>query len=295
MGLLAIHGLDYDGGHPETKGVSPAGQVVTVPRHEHRVSLDFTHIELDLRYAFAQRREAWLRLPYEIKSQRADLRIPSGATPAEVDAITRNRDLHHRSDTYEGPADLMLLVARRRSGVFTTGDALTLALGSSLPTGQTERDPMLAGRRGQRHLHIQFGTGTFDPLLEGYYHVPLSAQWHLSPFATGRLPFYENRKTYRGSIQVSAGLSLLRRLNERWSLSLNQVSYFQDYAHWAGTRDPNTGLLAHSAGGGVNLKIGERSLLNLGLRQTYAQRALSSDSDAFEQGPVLELGWTTSF
>ena len=123
-GLTVLRGFTYDGGHPETKGLSPTGQVITVPRHEHQVSLDLTRIETSIAYSFPSLWEVQIRIPYDIKEQRTSVRFSSPMTVAEIDAALRNGSIHHRDATYDGLADFHLLGAYRWLGAWVDGDSL---------------------------------------------------------------------------------------------------------------------------------------------------------------------------
>ena len=100
----------------------------------------------------------------------------------------------------------MVLVTHRKQGVFREGDSLSLSLGTTLPTGKTEEDPFELGDSGLKHLHIQFGTGTFDPLLELNYSMPVAGKLGLGAYALGRFPAYENSKTYQGPMEITSGV-----------------------------------------------------------------------------------------
>lgn len=281
-------GFDFEGGHDEHRGLDASGSVIDVPLHKHRVSLDFTRIAPAIQYTFSDGWDVWLRLPYDIKDQSVDIGLVEPATAAEQESIKRNAQLHHRDESYEGFSDLKLLVARWRSGVFKDNAVLEIAFGTSLPAGQTETDPFKAGDAGEEHLHIQFGTGTFDPLLEGYYAVPLPGSFVFRGYALGRFPLYENSKSHRAPVEVTSGLSLGRHeLLPRLSLRGVYSFFLQGYGHWDGTRDPNSGLLSHSVVLGATVNLPGRSNLGLGWRYPFAQRTLSNQGDAFEQGPTF--------
>src|SRR5688572_1763914 len=71
-------------------------------------------------------------------------------------------DIHHRNETLDGLGDPWLLLhGARNSGPWT----LSARAGASLPLGRTEPNPFALGREGLPHQHIQFGTGTVDPML----------------------------------------------------------------------------------------------------------------------------------
>ncbi len=285
--LQTTGGLDYDGGHLERHGVSPAGEVVDVPLHEHRVSLDFARLELSYERTFRENWDVWVRLPYEIKRRRASIVELAPATPEERAAIERNLAIHHPTRTLEGLSDARVLVARRLVGAGRAGAALDLAVGTTLPTGRTEGDPFVAGDAGLEHEHVQFGSGTFDPVLEAYYSAPLGPRWLVGGFFTGRIPFYDNDKTYRGSPEVNAGVSTLRRIGGRLSIQANLAGYYQDFAHWDGARDVNSGLRSLSGMLSATVALRGGVQLDVGLRLPIAQQTLLDGGDGFEPGPTV--------
>ena len=289
-----LQGFGFEGSHPETKGLSPTGQVIQVPLHEHVVKLDFTRIELAARYGIAEDWQVIGRLPYDIKRQRSRVRFIAPATAAEKQAMLRNMEIHHRDETYYGFSDASVLGARRHASVLSNGDVLILAAGSSIPIGRTESDPFEAGDRGEQHRHIQFGTGTFDPLLEVTYRLPLPAEFWTAAHLTGRFPFYENRKTYRGPIEATASATLGYALLSDLDLHTGYLLYYQSFAHWDGKRDINTGLVAHMATAGVSFRPTDGSAVGLHARIPIAQQPLG-DGDAFEQGLTLILNGSLRF
>jgi len=287
--LQTFGGFGFEGGHLETHGIAPDGSVVDVPLHRHLVSVDFVRLDLEYDHTFRDNWDVWFRLPYEIKRRTADIELLAPATDAELAAIERNREVHHRSATLSGFGDGRALVARRLPNVARGGDVLDIAFGSTLPIGETEEDPFVAGDAGVAHEHIQFGTGTFDPLLEVYYTTPLGRSLSLGAFATGRLSLYENDKTYRGPAEMSLGINTLYRLNGRMALQGGLIGFYQGYAHWDGSRDVNSGLRSLAGSLGVTLAGPGGTQVHLGLRHPLLQETLDAAGDVFEQGPSLLL------
>ncbi len=239
-----------------------------------------------MEYALTDTWALLLRTPYDIKEQTAEIGFLGTVPPDEGEAITRNRDIHHRTETYKGLSDLMLLGTHRRRDIFREGDFFRFSAGSTLPVGKTEEDPYELGDHGLEHLHIQFGTGTFDPLLEANYRMTLPRQFSLGAFGLGRLPFYENRKTYRGPIEVSSGVTLNYHWKPGLTLHGNTTVHYQSFAYWKGERDLNSGLV--TAGGlfGAAIRAGESTILGFDLRVPFSQKTLA-EGDAFKQGLTL--------
>ena len=75
--------------------------------------------------------------------------------------VVPDGDIHHRNETLLGPGDPWLMaVTGRRMGAWSAA----VRGGVTIPLGRTEENPFELGRRGLPHQHIQFGTGTWDPL-----------------------------------------------------------------------------------------------------------------------------------
>ena len=257
------------------------------------MSLDIARIEATAGLAVDAFTEVLLRVPYDVKQQRAGLRFPNPMTQAEMDAAWAASRLHHRTETYAGLADFELLASHGRGSLWRTGDALRLRIGLTLPVGKTERDPYQRGEAGLFHRHIQFGTGTMDPVAEIDYGVPVWRGLSLRASSRLRASLYENPKTYRGPVEfaVSAGAS--------WALGAGLTPHaayeflHQGTAHWDGHQDANTGLQVHALTLGVGVALGAGFHLGADVRLLLGQRTLVGNGEAFEQGPtvLLSLRW----
>ena len=271
--LTTLYGSNFEGNHLSTEGNAADGSSVAVPLYRHEVSLDLAHVELGLQYTIATDWDLLARIPWEEKRQQAGIALVDAATPSEVEAMRRNIDIHHRSITLRGFSDLMFL-GRHRSGPFT------FAGGVTVPTGHTIEDPYALGDRGIQHLHIQFGTGTFDPLFEASYTRPAFG----ATFAT-RLPLYENKHGFQAPPDGTLSAYASRRVSERWQLRLEGALYGQGYGHWNGERDENSGMFGTSIAAGATVKLRD-VFLSADVRYPIAQRTLH-EGDAFTQGPMF--------
>lgn len=290
-----MRGTDYQASHDEDQGINSSGQVVSTPQHRHRVSLDFVRIELGMQYTFENDWDLWTRLPYDIKKRSAEVELVDAALTSEQADMQRNLDLHHRDETLEGLSDMHVLLAHSESDLIAKGDITIFAFGTSLPTGRTQEDPFVAGASGLPHEHMQFGTGTFDPLLELYYGCPISTEFRGSAFGMGRFPFYENDKGYQGSTEVTLGLALSHATTDWLTLHASLSGFYQDHAHWNGTRDINSGIISTNWMIGAEFHTAQGMHTNLNVRFPISQRTLSNSGDSFEQGPVLLFTTSYSF
>jgi hypothetical protein len=105
-----------------------------------------------------------------------------------------------------------------------------------------EEDPFALGARGLRHQHIQFGNGSFDPLLM----VDVSRNFgrvDFSAYAQTQLTLYENRKGFQAGnrfftgvqagtlviprLTAAIGVDLMSERPERWGGEIEQDGNLQ--------------------------------------------------------------------
>jgi len=296
VSLNITRGTGLEGGHMEDMGLSAPGMPVSVPDHRHAVELGIVRHELVTTYSFAENRDVWLRVPYDVKDRTASLvDIDPAATPAEITAMQNNLEIHHGTKTLKGFSDFSLLAAEKTWDVLREGDILAVAVGTSIPVGKTEDDPYVLGEAGLPHEHIQFGSGSFDPLLEVYYFSPVAEGVHFSGSVLGKFPLYENSKGYRAPVQLSSTLSLALTPTDQLNLHAGWSFYYESYAHWDGKRDINSGITTNAAVGGASYMLSDDVYVSLDIRVPISQNTRSDDGDTFEQGTVAQLGLSYSF
>ena len=292
--------FDAQGGHLETKGISPDRKVIDVPLHRHHVTLNVFRVDVGLKYHLSSQWMLEVNVPYETKIQEATIEEIEQVTPAELEAIIRNRDNHHRNETYIGLADADILLGYHTRGFLRENDFLMGRIGTTIPFGKTEEDPWKLGDAGLEHLHIQFGTGTFNPMADLHYSLPLYKGVGASVSIRGKFPFYENNKTYRGSRELTYTASLNYRLNNWLSFQTGYFGFYQSYAYWAGEQDINTGLRFSMASVGASVATPYNIPLSVRVMFPLSQETLYDDTDAlldgkyeekdaFEFGPLVSL------
>ena len=143
----------------------------------------------------------------------------------------------------------------RKTSFLLEGSVFRFSLGVTIPVGDTEDDPLVAGDAGLEHLHIQFGNGTFDPLLDFYFGLPLNERFAVSLFGRGRFPLYENDQGYQGSIEGTLGPRITWLPHKRLSFSAGMIGSYFGYSEWSARRDPNSGQFALNASVGVGVKL----------------------------------------
>lgn len=163
------------------------------------------------------------------------------------------QNIHHRNETLAGLGDPQLWV---HHGAKLGGFALAERLGISIPLGQVQPNPYLLGEEGLPHEHIQFGTGTFDPLLgldasRGFGPVSVAA------FAQAQLPLYRDRFGYQAGARVLAGVEVSSGLGLHGpSFRLGATGVSESPERWDGvapTEDGNQGRTDLFAGIGVTV------------------------------------------
>ena len=287
--------FDAQGGHVETEGVSLDGKVINVPLHRHHIKLNIFRVDIGLKYQFGSQWLLEANVPYETKAQEATIEEIDPVTPAQLDAILRNQNNHHRNETYTGLADADVLLAHHMHGILKDDDFFTGRIGTTIPFGKTEEDPWKLGAAGLQHLHIQFGTGTFNPIVDLYYSLPLYNGLGANASIRGKFPFYENSKTYRAPRELTYTGGLNYRFNDWLSVQAGYLGFYQSYAYWAGELDINTGLLFSMASVGASIVTPYNVPLSVSLMLPLSQKTLYEDSDAFEFGPLVSFTVLYSF
>ena len=236
-----------------------------------------------------------LSIPYAIKDQDASIEEIESTSPRDREAILANQDIHHRDETYRGFSDFSFLFSHRRLGILRDSDYLVGSLGSSIPIGKTEENPFSLGDAGLEHLHIQFGTGTFDPLAELHYGTPLFGDFSLNASVRGQFPFYKNNKTYRGSVELTSTAEVEYHLFDWLAFHAAYLGFYQSYAHWDGEQDINSGIVLNAGLFGAELNAGYGVPVRFSVMLPFHRRTLSDEGDAFELGTTVSLTMSRSF
>jgi hypothetical protein len=221
----------------ECPDVAPECAVMFIAPHEHRVRLGLTHYELAANYGLRDGMQLSVRLPYDVKEMNVRYTTLTGApfTPPYG-------DIHHRTETLTGISDPSVMLD------YELRDGLIGGIGTTLPFGRIERDPVAAGRAGEAHQHIQFGSGILQP--------KLALQWirpgAVTLFARGeaKLGLYENREGFRPPTTLLAALGPSFRAG-RVAIDPRVNAQYQTLGKWNGEVDEGTGF----QNGGVTLQL----------------------------------------
>jgi hypothetical protein len=246
--------------------------------NRHFVHLDWYRTELDVAYGFSKDWDVELDVPYDVKRVRARYELPDG-TPFP----NPTGDLHHRDETLQGLSDLKLLLNHRPGGVLVPDGRLHVGLGLSLPVGETESDPWKLGNQGAKHQHIQFGTGTVDPVFRIDYYV-LADPVGLLASANVQVPLYENHHTYKGSTQGDFTIGPRVKIADWLVVGASYVASYQTRAFWDGDPDENSGYFLQGVGFNAAIRVAP----GVALIPTVL-RVFSIDTRG--SGDSLEMDW----
>jgi hypothetical protein len=198
-----------------------------------------------------------------------------------------NGDIHHRNETLTGLGDpsLVLQTARRRAAWTVAG-----RLGLSIPLGRTEPNPFDLGRRGLPHQHIQFGTGTWDPLLG------LAAGRRLGTVGLAlntlvRLVLAENEHGYRAGNRYQVGFGAERRLGAGFFGTVSLDLAREEAERWSGRieEEGNLGRTDVVASLAVSRRWAGVGGLTAVVRLPLLTRVTGAQVD---YPLILSLGWT---
>ena len=215
--------------------------------------------------------------------------------------------IHHHRELLAGLGDVQLALHRAlRFQPLRVG----LRLGVSLPFGQVHQDPYALEREDRSHEHLQFGTGTVDPV------VALDASLgSVSAFAFAQIPIYQGPTGYRAGARFSGGVVAQRSLG-KLSLRLAGSALHETAERWQGvvpTDDGNQGrtdlyltpgatltvdsdwtfsldLLARVYGHAENAQLDLPLVVQFGLgRLVHAEPGMRDDEPGGAAGDVLDL------
>ncbi len=262
------------------------------------MTVEIARLQFQLEYTFDEPWAVRWRLPIEQKSRTASIGgIDPTATPGQIDQMETNLQIHHPSRNLKGFGDMEMLLSWHNHDLGKDGALFSVAAGTTVPLGRTEGNPLTAAAAepAEEHEHIQFGTGTFDPIIEFFYSRPIGEDSIISAFAQGRFPGSRNDEGYRGSQTLQGGLGAIKPLGKLgpWEQTFGVVGLlYQDLgrATWDGEIDPNTGYQALSATFGISWKDDEFRNRTLSLILPISLKTPNSTEGTYEPGPILSLG-----
>lgn len=229
--------------------IGPICQVRDEPPHLHDQVLWVSELRGVVDYGLT---EAWgleVQVPVRWTKTTIEYRTLDGAV-----FVPDYEVIHHRDETLFGLGDPWLRL--RRAGQLG-GARWSFKVGLTVPLGRTEPDPFALGEAGQVHQHLQFGTGTFDPVLGLDLSWPLG-RLQLDAYTQAQLVLYANEHGYQAGHRAAIGLQVgLHFLGE--GLVFGGVDAIHEQAErWGGVvqQDGNLGRTDVLMGAGLGYRFG---------------------------------------
>jgi hypothetical protein len=207
---------------------------------------------------------------------------------ADRQALERPQgDIHHRNETLAGVGDPWLML---HAGVPRGAWTLAARAGVTVPLGRTEPNPFALGDLGLPHQHIQFGTGTWDPIV-GLAAGRRFGKVGFTLSGIARLVFAENAHGYRAGHRYYAEAMTTRRLAGAWAASLGLIGAREQAERWDGrvrTEEGNIGRTDVLLAAGVSRGFGGAGVLFLTAKVPVLTRSKGAQVD---YPVILSVGW----
>ena len=267
-------------------------ETVVQPLHSHDLFLAPAELRFLAGYTFSQQLALELELPVRMVATQVEyFRLDSHKHDEPF--VPEDVGIHHRNETLFGIGDVQIrLRFFRPVGRWW----LTARGGFSLPTGRTQPDPFALGDRGERHQHIQFGSGTLDPAVS----VDLTrsanrSEW--SFYSQSQLSFYENVHGFRAPVRGLVGLAGGVKISPNLILSMGVEGAFEGPERWQGVvrSDASLGRYELLTGPQILWAVGSTTLTAMSRFPLVRHIVAGSEEAGTLRSPVvLGLGafWT---
>lgn len=193
--------------------------------HSQRIVL--AEMRFGAEYALTDRLGVSALVPLRLVD--TSIRYLDSTTRAEV--TLADPEIHHRNERLLGLVDPWL---RFRLSAGRGSLEVDVRAGVTLPLAETQDDPFALGDMGLPHEHIQFGTGTFNPVLgiDAQYRF---ARWALSANAITQQVVYQGGKGYQAGDRYAAGIAAGSSLGTRaFAFSLGPELQAESAERWHG-------------------------------------------------------------
>lgn len=234
----------------ECPDIGPICQVRPEPPQIHDQHFTVAELRASVEHAFTDALGVEVQLPLRMSATTVQFRALDG-TPLVLDYT----NIHHRDETLLGLGDPWLMGRY----AFALGEVrLSARAGVSLPLGDTVENPFALGKAGLAHQHIQFGSGTVQPLLA------LAAErtwdgWSARAWGQAQLSLLENRHGYRAGNRLGLGMAGEARLVGTLRASVGADVAYEAPERWDGLvqQDGNLGRTDVLVGGGLHWGVGD--------------------------------------
>ncbi len=235
---LSITGTGAHTGHvescPDING--PACAAKPVPDEWHDLNLFFGELRLHAEYGIT----SWLstELLWSLRVVHVGFQLEDAVTRMPI-TPPYGPDLHHRTETLVGLTDPWLSA---RAAKVLGPWAFAFRLGLTLPIGSTVPNPFELEREGKQHEHIQFGSGTVDPLAGVELHRAIG-RFSVAGWMLAKASLYQNAQHYQAGSQLLAGANASSDLwTSRWWFMLGALVYNEQPERWDGVTETEGNL-----------------------------------------------------
>lgn len=262
----------------ECPDVAPECATMTIDPHMHGARMALTHMDLSAQYGLRENLQFSVRVPYDVK----DLRIRY-TTLDNAPFTPPYGDIHHRTQTLTGISDPSISLG------WGMGSGWIAGAGVTLPVGRTEKNPIILGREGKQHQHVQFGSGTFQPKLSLQYVHPGAVS--LFGRAEATVSLYENGEGFRAPSTFAwfAGPGFTVR---GISISPRFEGQHQTIGRWNGEIDEGSGFTNGGVRVGVSVPAGPFSISPSMYRELFSHGA---HGEVFRQGTSWSLSLSRTY
>lgn len=258
----------------ECPEIGPACDLGYLPPQMHHTALWLANLQLLAEYGLAPNLAFQAVLPLRLVDTRTQFTDLSG-NDLGPDAAS----IHHRNETLVGLGDAQLLVHTAR---FFAGTSVGIRAGATVPLGFTVPNPYRLGEEGEQHEHLQFGTGTIDPLL-GVDVARAVGAYQAGVFGFLRAPLLQNTWGYQAGTQLSGGASLARSFGISGpTLRLAVIGYHEFPERWNGVvpeEDGNQGRTDVYLSPGITLPFGTDWSASVDLRVRVYSHVVNAQLD----------------
>lgn len=237
--------------HIHCPDIGPICELRDEPGQQHDQTFYVSELRALLEYQLRPWLSAEAQLPFRVSATRITY-LRADGTPFVPDY----EDIHHRNETLLGPGDPWLSL--RLSTPLWADFLGLLRVGLTVPIGRTEENPFALGAAGRSHQHVQFGTGTVNPLL-GF-----ELNGALGPVRTAlhgnlQASLYENRYGYLAGTRATVGLEGSLRVWGPLQLGLAFDVFHEEPERWDGViqQDGNLGRTDYLIGLSAAYPLGD--------------------------------------
>jgi hypothetical protein len=221
--------------------------------HDQRFAIG--ELRPSVEHAFTDALGVELQVPLRLNRTTIQFRRLDG-TLATLDY----ENIHHRNETLFGLGDPWV---QGRYAVPLGPVRLSARAGFTVPVAKTVEDPFALGAAGLPHQHVQFGTGTVQPLLS-LEAEHASDSWSTRIWGQAQLSVAENSHGFRAGHRFGVGLSGSVKLVGSLRASAGADVANEQPERWGGIvqQDGNLGRTDVLVGGGLHWEV---SNVQLGL------------------------------